>query len=99
MNIKIQSIHFDADKKLIAFVEEKVSKLKHFWDHIEDVDVFLRLEKAEDHNNKVAEIKTHFSGKLLFSKEHHSTFEGAVDAAYMALSRQVKREKEKHQGL
>ena len=27
MTLKIQSVHFDADKKLLAFVEEKVDKL------------------------------------------------------------------------
>ena len=34
MKIKVQSIHFDADKNLIRFVEEKVDKLKQFYEHI-----------------------------------------------------------------
>ncbi|HQO86615.1 MAG TPA: HPF/RaiA family ribosome-associated protein [Bacteroidia bacterium] len=40
MKIKVQSIHFDADKNLIRFVEEKVDKLKQFYEHIIDGKYF-----------------------------------------------------------
>ncbi|GIV29151.1 MAG: hypothetical protein KatS3mg028_0217 [Bacteroidia bacterium] len=30
MTTKIQSVHFDADKKLIQFIEERVNKLTRF---------------------------------------------------------------------
>ena len=32
MNVKIQSVKFDADKKLLEFVENKVNKLERFVD-------------------------------------------------------------------
>ena len=32
MNVQIQSVKFDADKKLIEFVENKMSKLERFAD-------------------------------------------------------------------
>ncbi|HPV56835.1 MAG TPA: HPF/RaiA family ribosome-associated protein, partial [Tenuifilaceae bacterium] len=44
MNIKIQSIKFDADKKLTDFIEKKVSKLERYFDNIVDAEVFLRLQ-------------------------------------------------------
>jgi hypothetical protein len=57
MKIKVQSIHFTADKKLLKFVEEKVDKLFQFYDNIIDSEVYLRLDKSENTENKIAEIK------------------------------------------
>ena len=34
MNIKIHSIHFDADQKLEDFITSKVSKLSQFYESI-----------------------------------------------------------------
>jgi len=45
MDIKIHSIHFDADKKLIDFIDGKVKKLVQFHDNIIGTEVFLRVEK------------------------------------------------------
>ena len=30
MKVKIQSVHFDADRKLTEFIEARMSKLNHF---------------------------------------------------------------------
>ena len=53
MKVKVQSIHFDADAKLINFIENKVDKLSHFYDQILDTEVFLRLDKSNTHENKI----------------------------------------------
>ena len=95
MTPKIQSVHFDADKKLIGFINEKVSKLGQFHDGILDTDVILKLEKAADQNNKSAEIKLHLKGSQLFAKKQCVTFEEAVDTAIDALRTQIKKAKEK----
>ena len=42
MKVRVQSIHFDADEKLLQFVSEKVDKLTQFFDDIIDSEVFLR---------------------------------------------------------
>jgi ribosome-associated translation inhibitor RaiA len=47
MNIKIQSLRFDADKKLLDYVESKVGKLNQFADNIVGAEVILRLDNAE----------------------------------------------------
>ena|ERR1700752_5208274 len=92
---KIQSVHFDADKKLIGFINEKVSKLGQFHDGILDTDVILKLEKSADQNNKTAEIKLNLKGTQLFAKKQCVTFEEAVDTAIDALRTQIKKAKEK----
>jgi putative sigma-54 modulation protein len=95
MTPKIQSVHFDADKKLIGFINEKVSKLAQFHDGIIDTDVILKLEKSADQSNKTAEIKLNLKGNQLFAKKQCSTFEEAVDTALDALVIQIKKAKEK----
>ncbi|HWY36977.1 MAG TPA: ribosome-associated translation inhibitor RaiA [Bacteroidia bacterium] len=98
MTPKIQSVHFDADKKLIGFINEKVSKLNQFHDHIIGSDVILRVEKSADQSNKTAEIRLHLKGSQLFAKKQCSTFEEAVDTAIDALRSQIKKHKEKATG-
>ena len=95
MKVKVQSIHFDADSKLINFIENKVDKLTHFYDQIIDSEVFLRLDKSNSHENKIAEIKIHTPGKTLFAKEQCKTFEEAIDLSTEALRVQVKKYKGK----
>ena len=99
MNVQIQSIHFDADKKLLSFIQEKVDKLNHFHDGIIEGTVFLKLEKADSAENKVAEIKLHVSGQDLFAKRNCHTFEEAVDTSIDALTKQLKKHKEKVKGI
>jgi len=98
MKIKVQSIHFTADKKLLQFVEEKVDKLFVYYDQIIDSEVFLRLDKSDTSENKIAEIKINTPGKILFAKEQCKTFEEATDTAVEALRRQITKHKEKLRG-
>lgn len=99
MKIKVQSIHFTADKKLLNFVEEKVEKLIQYYDSIIDSEVFLRLDKSNISENKIAEIKINIPGKTLFAKEQSKTFEEATDVAIEALRRQITKQKEKVRGV
>jgi putative sigma-54 modulation protein len=99
MDIQIQSIHFDADRKLINFIEEKVGKLTHFYDGIIRSEIFLRLDKSDSSTNKVAEIKINVPGSDLYVKRQCRTFEEAIDTGVEAISRQVKKHKEKLKGL
>lgn len=95
MQIKIQSIHFDADNKLIQFVEEKVGKLNTLHDRITAGEVFLRLDKNKENENKIAEIKINVPGKELFASRQCKSFEEAVDLSVEALRTQVLKHKEK----
>jgi putative sigma-54 modulation protein len=98
MQIKIQSIHFDADKDLLEFIQKKLDKLGHYYDGIMGGEVFLRLEKASDSQNKIAEIKIQTRTGDLFAKRQCKTFEEAVTETTEALSMQVKKHKEKLKG-
>lgn len=99
MKVKIQSIHFDADVKLLQFIEEKVDKLGHFYQDIIDSEVYLRLDKNDHAENKIAEIKLNIPGNDLFAKKQCKSFEEATDTAVEALRKQLKKHKEKVRGL
>ncbi|MFN4235415.1 MAG: ribosome hibernation-promoting factor, HPF/YfiA family [Bacteroidia bacterium] len=99
MDIKIQSIHFDADKKLIAFIEEKVKKLAKYHDGIIGAEVFLRLEKNSEKENKITEIKLLVPGSDVFAKRQCTTFEEATDLSVEAIATQLKKQKEKARGM
>jgi putative sigma-54 modulation protein len=96
MDIQVHSVHFTADKKLLDFVNEKVNKLELFFDNIIASEVFLRLDKSSDKDNKIAEVKLLIPGKELFAKKQCKSFEEAADLAVEALRKQVRREKEKN---
>ena len=95
MQVKIQSIHFNADQKLLDFIEEKVNRLDHYYDGIMGGEVFLRLEKSKDTQNKIAEIKLQTRTGELFAKRQCKSFEEAVVETADALRNQVKKHKEK----
>lgn len=97
MTPTIHSVHFDADKKLIDFINKKVDKLDLFNNRLMDAEVFLRLEKdSDERENKLVEIKLKVPGKDLFAAKRAKSFEVAADEAVEALRRQVIRDKEKH---
>ncbi len=96
MKTSIQSVHFDADKKLIDHIEEKITKLKTFHEAIISSNVILRVEKGDNNHNKIAEIKLNAPGQELFAKKQCSTFEEAVDTACDAIKTQIIKHKEKH---
>jgi putative sigma-54 modulation protein len=93
MDIKVQAVHFTADKKLVDFVNEKVNKLDVFFDNIVAGEVFLRLDKTSDKENKISEIKILVPGKELFAKKQCKTFEEAVAQSVEALRKQVEKVK------
>lgn len=95
MKLQFQSVHFDADQKLIDFIQKKANKLDTFYDKIVDGEVFMRFEKNEPKENKTIEIKINIPGNQLFAKEQAKSFEAAADLAIEALRRQLKRFKEK----
>ncbi|MCS6823671.1 MAG: ribosome-associated translation inhibitor RaiA [Cytophagaceae bacterium] len=95
MILQIQSIHFDADKKLIALIQKKLDKLDTFYDRIIDGEVFLKLENDDEKGNKIINVKLNLPGNSIVVKEQATTFEEALDKVYEVLKRQLSKHKEK----
>jgi putative sigma-54 modulation protein len=94
MKLKVHSIHFDADIKLIDFIQKKLNKLETFYDRLVDGEVFLRLNN-EGIENKTVEIKLRVPGSQLFAVEKARSFEAATDLAADALRTQLKKFKDR----
>ena len=94
MKLQVHSVHFNADQKLIDFVQKKVDKLETFYDRLVGGEVFLRLNN-EGIENKTVEIKLNVPGDQLFAKEQASSFEEAAGLATDALRNQLKKFKAK----
>ncbi len=95
MKIRVQSIRFNADRKLLDFIQKKADKLDTFYDQIISGEVYLRLENVEDEANKITEIKLTIPGNQLFAKEQCKTFEEGTDLAIECLRKQIEKHKQK----
>jgi putative sigma-54 modulation protein len=96
MNIQIQTVHFDADSKLIDHVNKKLEKLKTFHDSIVGVEVYLKLDNiVHQVKDKIAEIKVQIPKHTFFVKHESKIFEESFDEAFDALVGQIKKRKEK----
>ena len=95
MDLRIQTVHFNADKKLIEFIEKKLTKIEKMWDAIQAFEVTLKIDKDEASANKVVDIKVIVPGADIVSRKQSPTFEEAVDLLIDVLQRQVIKAKEK----
>ncbi len=94
MKLQVHSIHFDADTKLISFIQKKLDKLETFYDRMVDGEVFLRLNN-EGKENKTVEVRLRVPGNTLFAVEKARTFEEATDLVADALRVQLTKFKAK----
>jgi len=95
MDFKVNTVHFTADDKLVDFIQGKVKKLELMYDRIIASEIYLRLDKNEEKENKIAEVKLLLPGNELFAKKQCKSFEEAADLAVSALKKQVERYKAK----
>ncbi len=95
MKLQMHSIRFDADQSLIDFIQKKADRLDKFFDRIIDGEVFMRLDRDDNMENKIIEIKLNIPKNQLFAKENAKSFEEATDLALEALKKQIIRHKDK----
>lgn len=94
MNVNIQTVHFDADNKLVDYITRKLEKLNTFHDRIIKVDVYLKLDNiVHTIKDKIAEIRVHVPRHDFFVKASSKSFEESFDTALESLVTQIKRKK------
>ena len=81
MEIKIQSIHFDATEKLEAFIEKKVAKLENV--------------KPATAQNKEVSLTVTVPGQKLYVEKVCDTFEESCDDCVDSMRVQLQKFKEK----
>jgi putative sigma-54 modulation protein len=95
MRVNINSVHFKADRKLVAFINEKIEKLTQFYDGIIGSEVSLKLDNNNGSENKISEIRLVIPGQDLYARKQAKTFEESTDNAIEALRTQLIKYKEK----
>ncbi|RYF86720.1 MAG: ribosome-associated translation inhibitor RaiA [Chitinophagaceae bacterium] len=96
MIVHVQSLHFEADRKLIEYIQKKLEKLSQYHDRIIKVDVYLVLDNVvHTIKDKVAEIRVHVPRADFFVKSTSKSFEASFDEAFSALIQQIKKKKQR----
>ncbi len=95
MKVNVHAVNFTIDKKLVDFVQERMEKLEKYYDKIVSSDVFLKVEKTSDKENKIVEVKIHVPGDDFMVKKQCKTFEEAVEQSSESLERLLVKRKEK----
>ncbi len=95
MKVRVQSVNFTADQKLVNFIQAKMDKLETFYDRVIDGEVYLKLDNNHTKENKISEIKLNIPGHELIVKKQCKSFEEAAQLSAEALRRQLKKHKEK----
>ena len=95
MEIKIQSIHFDATEKLQAFIEKKIAKLEKSYEDIKKVEVQLKVVEPATAQNKEVSITVTVPGSTLFVEKVSDTFEESLDLGVDSMRVQLQKFKEK----
>ena len=93
MEIRIQSIKFNADQKLLDFIEKKFSRIEKFYDAVTGVEVALSL--LPDHENKNVKVQVSIPGNTIVVEKNAKTFEDAVVDCADILKEKLVKEKEK----
>ncbi|MCD8296272.1 MAG: ribosome-associated translation inhibitor RaiA [Prevotella sp.] len=95
MEIKIQSIRFDATEQLKAFIEKKVAKMERSYDGIRNVEVTLKVIKPATALNKEVDMVVSVPGTSLYVDKTCDTFEEGVDQCIDSMKVKLSKFKEK----
>ncbi len=95
MKVNVNAVNFAADKKLTDFIQERMDKLEKFYGKIVSADVFLKVEKTSEKENKIVEVKIHVPGDDFMVKKQCKTFEEAMELSAESLERILVKRKEK----
>ncbi|AUC16999.1 ribosomal subunit interface protein [Tenacibaculum sp. SZ-18] len=99
MKVFTQSVNFKADIDLVKFIEKKVGNLDKFHDKIVDAEVFMKVQKTSEKENKITEVKINIPGNELIVKKTTKTFEEGVSLGVDSLKRQLRKSKEKQRDV
>ena len=95
MKVNVQSVNFNADQKLINFIQMKLDKLENHFNKIIYADVYLKVQNTSEKENKITEILLSIPGDNIMVKKTCRKFEECVDECINSLQRQLRKRKEK----
>ncbi|MDD3643353.1 MAG: ribosome-associated translation inhibitor RaiA [Candidatus Krumholzibacteria bacterium] len=91
MKLTTTARHFESSTELNEHIDERLRRLKRFFDHILHVDVIMSVEKFRH----IAEVNVHVNGHDFAAKEVSEDMFTSIDMAAKSLERQIKKFKGK----
>lgn len=91
MQLNISGHHLDITKAIRQHSLEKLSKIKHHFDHLININMVLAVEK----DVQTAEATIHISGADLFSKAQSNDMYVSIDKMVNKLDAQIRKHKDK----
>ena len=95
MKVDVHAVNFNVDGKLLDFIQERLDKLEKYYDKVVRADVYLKVEKTSEKENKIVEVKIHVPGDDLLVKKQCKSFEEALEQSAESLERLLVKRKEK----
>ena len=95
MKVSVHAVNFTVDKRLVDFIQERLDKLEKYYDKVVSADVFLKVEKTSEKENKIVEVKINVPGDEFFFYNQCKTFEEALELSAESLQRMLVKRKEK----
>ncbi|SHI72673.1 ribosome hibernation-promoting factor, HPF/YfiA family [Flavobacterium terrae] len=95
MKVNVHAVNFNVDRKLVDFIDVRVNKLEKYFDKIVSSDVFLKVERTSEKENKIVEAKIIVPGDEFIVKKQCKSFEEGVELASEAMERLLLKRKEK----
>ena len=95
MKVSVHAVNFTVDKRLVDFIQERLDKLEKYYDKVVSADVFLKVEKTSEKENKIVEVKINVPGDEFLVKKQCKTFEEALELSAESLQRMLVKWKEK----
>lgn len=92
MNLTVTGHHLEITPAIRAYVEDRIGRITHHFDHVIDVTVTLTIEKLKHK----AEGNVHVRGKDIHVEAIEADMYAAIDALQDKLDRQVVKHKEKN---
>ncbi|MDW6002864.1 ribosome hibernation promoting factor [Vibrio mangrovi] len=91
MQININGHHIDLTDSMQDYVHSKFDKLERFFDHINSIQVILRVEKLQ----QIAEATLHVNQGEIHATSEDENMYAAIDNLIDKLVRQLNKHKEK----
>ncbi|TXH65443.1 MAG: ribosome hibernation promoting factor [Tolumonas sp.] len=91
MQINLSGHHIELTDALRDYVTSKFARLERHFEHINNVQVILTVEKLK----QIAEAKLNVNGGELFANAEDESMYAAIDALVDKLDRQIVKHKEK----
>ena len=91
MQLNISGHHLDITPALKQHTNQKLSKIKHHFDQVMNINMILEVQK----DVQTAEATIHVSGADLFAKAESDDMDASIDKLINKLDSQILRHKEK----